>query len=123
MSITILSSDRMFQIWKYTIGHSQLLIRSTKSPEFPSRIDVLFKGVEQFHLPATFEGLFITEASEAEIERLCTLRESVSFHKNLKVFAVTGRDYVGYVAALAVFSHEDQGEYYDPSFFAKNNIL
>jgi hypothetical protein len=41
----------------------------------------------------------------------------------VKVFKLHGRNIVGYVAALVVACHEDEGEYDDPSFFAKNNII
>ena len=123
MSTKVLNSDRKFQVWRYTVGHSQLLLRSTKSANCSTRIDVLFKGVSEFHLPASFVGLSITDASDSEVRILCTLRKSPSFEKDVKVFKLQGEDFLGYVAASAVFCHEDEGEYYDPSFFAKNNIL
>lgn len=94
-----------------------------KVPDCLTRIDVLFKGVSEFHLPTSLEGLSVTEASNSEVRTLCTLRKSPSFQKDVKVFKLLGKDFLGYVAALAVFYHEDEGEYYDPSFFAKNNIL
>jgi hypothetical protein len=119
----IINAERRFQIWKYTVGHSQLLLRSTKSAEFPTRIDVFFKGVKELHLPTIFTGLSITEASEADVRQLCSLRKSPSFDKDVKVFKVQGTDFVGYVAALIVFCHEDEGEYHDPSFFDKENII
>lgn len=123
MSTKVLNSDREFQVWKYTVSHGQLLLRSTKSPDCSTRIDVLFKGVSEFHLPASFVGLSITDASDSEVRILCTLRKTPSLQKDVRVFKLQGKDFLGYVAALAVFCHEDEGEYYDPSFFAKNNIL
>jgi len=123
MATQIINSERRFQIWKYTVGHSSLLIRSTKSAEFSTRIDVFFKGVKEFHLPTSFTGLSITEASDADVRKLCSLRASPSFGKDVKVFKVQGADFLGYVAALIVVSHEDEGEYSDPSFFAKENFI
>jgi hypothetical protein len=123
MPTEIINSERQFQIWKYTVSHSQLLLRSTKSSEFSTRIDVFFKGVKEFHLPTSFTGLSIAEASDADIQKLCSLRKSLSFGKDVKVFKVQGIDFLGYVIALIVVSHEDEGEYDDPSFFAENNIL
>jgi hypothetical protein len=117
MSNEIIKSDRRFQIWNYTVSHCSLLLRSTKSADSGTRIDVLFKGVKEFHLPTSFTGLSITEASEADVRQLCSLRKSPSFDKDVKVFKVQGTDFVGYVAALIVFCHEDEGEYHDPSFF------
>jgi len=100
-----------------------LLLRSTKSVEFPTRIDVFFKGVSEFHLPTIFNGLSIIEASDADIRKLCTLRQSPSFGKDVKVFTVQGADFVGYIAALIALYHEDEGEYHEPSFFASKNSL
>jgi hypothetical protein len=51
------------------------------------------------------------------------LRESPSFGKDVKIFRVKGMDFLGYVAALVVACHEDEGEYYDPSFFSRNTII
>lgn len=112
----------MFQVWKYTVGHAQLLLRSTKSPDFPTRIDVFFKGVRELHLPTVCVGLLIAEASEADVRTLCSLWQSPSF-KDIKVFRVKGKDFLGYVAALTVACHEDDGEYNTPSFFSKSNIF
>jgi hypothetical protein len=100
-----------------------MLLRSTKSPDFPTRIDVFFKGVSELHLPTSFTGLSIAESSEADVGKLCSLRQPPSFGKDIKVFKVQGIDFLGYVAALTVVCHEDEGEYDSPSFFAKNNIL
>ena len=118
MSTETINFSRHFQIWNYTVSHSELLLRSTKSAEFPTRIDVLFKGVKEFHLPTSFGGLSITVASEAEVQKLCSLRQPLSFSKDVKVFKVQGDDFMGYVAALIVVCHEDEGEYNDPSFFS-----
>ncbi len=123
MPTEIINSERRFQIWKYTVGHQQLLLRSTKSSSSRTRIDVLFKGVAQFHLPTSFTGLSIAEGTDADVLKLCSLRESRSLGKDVKVFTVKGVDFFGYVAALIAVCHEDEGEYQDPSFFSKNNIL
>ena len=123
MPIQIIDSERDFQVWKYTVGHRQLLLRSTKSPAFPTRIDVFFKGVVQFHLPTSFSGLSITEGSDADVRKVCSVQESLPFGKDVKVFIVKGLEFVGYVAALIAAFHEDDGEYDGPSFFSKDNIL
>jgi hypothetical protein len=118
MTTEIINSKRFFQLWSYSVSHSELLFRSTKSAEFSTRIDVLFKGVKEFHLPTTSNGFLIAEASDADIRKLCTLRQLPSFPKDGKVFTVQGADFVGYIAALVALCHEDEGEYNDPSFFA-----
>jgi hypothetical protein len=122
MSTQIINSDRMFQLWKYTVSHGQLLLRSTKEPNVPTRIDVLFKDVSEFHLPTLFHGLSIQEASDDQIRDVCSLRESPTFNRG-KVYRVKGTDFIGYVAASFCSCHEDEGEYYEPSFFSKNNFI
>jgi hypothetical protein len=84
---------------------------------------VFFKGVSAVHLPTSFTGLSIEEAPKADIHKLCTLREPSSFNGGVKIYAVKGTDFLGYVAALTIGCHEDEGEYDTPSFFSKNNIL
>lgn len=120
MSIEIINSGRFFQLWSYTVSHSELLFRSTKSPESRTRIDVFFKGVSEFHLPTTLHGLSITEASDSDIQKVCSLRKSLSLDRGEKLFIVQGSDFTGHTTALRVASHEDEGEYDEPSFFASN---
>jgi len=116
MAMEIVNSKRFFQLWSYSVSHGELLFRSTKSTGFPTRIDVFFKGVKEVHLPTTSNGLSIAEASNAEIQKLCLLRQP-PVGNDIKVFVVQGTDFVGYIAALIALSHEDNGEYNEPSFF------
>jgi hypothetical protein len=106
MAKEIMRFSRMFQLWRYSVSHSQLLLRS-KSPDLPTRIDVLFKGVSLIHLPTLFDSLVIFESSE----------EVGKQSKSQKKFLIESSDFKGHVNALAVFSHEDEGDYFDPSFF------
>ena len=57
MSEAIVSFPRRFQIWLYSVSHGQLLLRSNRSGEFSTRIDVLFKNVAAIELPTAFDGL------------------------------------------------------------------
>jgi hypothetical protein len=116
MARVIIRSTRSFQVWSYSVSHCELLIRSVKSAEWPTRVDIIFKGVEAVHLPTLATQLSITETSDADIRKPPTLRQG-SLGKDMKVFLVEGADFVGYVAALIALVHEDDGEYYDPSFF------
>ncbi len=38
--------DRRFQLWAYTVSHGSLLLRSTKTDDEPTRVDVLFRNVK-----------------------------------------------------------------------------
>ncbi len=92
----ILNSERKFAVWKDTVGHSMLLLRSVKSELASSRVDVLFVGVERMDIPSTMDGLRI--AGEGTYE-------------------LSGPTWRGSVTALNCAVREDAGEYFDPSPF------
>jgi hypothetical protein len=103
----------------YAVGHGQLLLRSNRSDEVPTRIEVLFKDVAALELPTLFDGLSITEATPDEAQGLNVQLGSWPIHRR-KVFVLRGTNYLGYVIAGAVFWHEDEGSHYDESFFQKS---
>jgi hypothetical protein len=93
-------SGRHFQVWRYTVSHAQLLLRSTRDDSHTTRIDVLFKGVDRVDLPTSFNGLSIEQDGAG--------------------YRLTGEDWSGFVAAVACLSAEDHGQYFDPSPFESN---
>ena len=102
---------RSFQIWSFTVSHSQLLLRSVKTAEFPSRIDILFKDVDRINLPVSLRGLTVREVSgNAE-----SIGITPPLSEGSRLFEVESEQFVGYVAAGAMLTHEDQGDYCDPS--------
>lgn len=116
MSNELLNSPRPFQIWEYTVGHGQLLLRSPKAVNLPTRFDVLFKNVSAIHLPTTLDRLRISEANDEE-KVSPHLGLDVATAQSRKIFVVRGSDFVGYVIAGVVVWHEDEGDYSDPSYF------
>ena len=98
------------------MGHAQLLLRSPKTADLPTRIDVLFKNVGAIHLPTNLSSLSILEASGGE-DLGSRVEFGAAVTPSRRVFLVRGSDFGGYVIAGAVASHEDSGEYHDPSFF------
>jgi hypothetical protein len=127
MSIQLLNQARQFQIWKYTVSHRELLLRSVKGPVQPpqrkmppgptTRFDVLFTNVAAIHLPTRFDGLTILEAEENEKKELPLLPAEAASPKYYKVFIVRGTDFSGYVIAADVFWHEDEYGDSDPSHY------
>jgi hypothetical protein len=119
MAIQQVSFDRPFQIWIYTVGHGQLLLRSNRSNEYSTRVDILFKDVAALQLPTVFDGLVIDLASKDEAARLNVQLGSM-VHSRHRTFIVRGTTFAGYVIAGAVFWHEDEGDHHDESFFQKS---
>jgi hypothetical protein len=61
MIISSFKSDRKFSIFSYEVGHGLLLLRSGKTNEHHTRIDVLVKDVRAMEIRSWFEGFEIAE--------------------------------------------------------------
>jgi hypothetical protein len=105
--------DRMFQLWAYTVGHGQLLLRSVKSDSAPSRVDLAFKDVVALKLPSFFDQLAVEESSARQV----ALSESLAAGRRVWILRGTcgGATFEGFVVAGAMLSIEDDGEYNEPS--------
>jgi hypothetical protein len=112
VSTPIVNFQRRFQIWQYTTSHGQLLLRSPKSQDAPSRIDVAFKNVAGISLPTVFDGLEIFK-SESDAEMPTIL--GVLSMQDRSIFRVQGVGFTGYIVAGTILWNEDSGEYYEPS--------
>jgi hypothetical protein len=112
--VTLFESQRTFQLWRAVVGHSQLLLRSTKTGPDASRIDILFKPVQAMKLRATFDGIRIREA-EPEEESAIAADAAQDVLDGFKVFVIESASFRGYVIASVLLASEDDGEYSDPS--------
>ena len=117
MPTNAVNFSRRFQMWEYTVGHGQLLLRSPKTTGLSTRIDILFKNVAAVHLPTILDGLAVSEATEGERSEL-HVQVDPSRLEGRKVFVVRGSNFMGYVVAGIVASHEDEREYHEPSRFS-----
>jgi|ERR1700722_9943333 len=113
----IINLQRRFQIWAYSVGHSLLLLRSNKSSEFSTRVEILFSGVAALKLPTTFEGLSIIEVSGQDETAGLDLELGYGSLTAKRVFVLRGSNFTGHVVASALFSHEDDKEHFDRSYF------
>lgn len=66
MTERLFSSPREFRIWSFTVGHKELLLRSTKENSLTTRVDVLFVNVAAINLPTTLPEIDVVEADERE---------------------------------------------------------
>ena len=110
---------RRFELWSYVVSHGQLLVRSNKSNEWSTRIDILFKDVVVMEIPTLFDEILVRRSSQEEARSLQDRLGGVPTERR-KLFIVQGLNFSGYVVAGAVFWHEDQGEFYDNSYFEKS---
>lgn len=98
----------------YFKGHSQLLLRAPRhsgplATAYPTRVDILFKGVQFVKLPTTMRGLSI---SLADARAAATIENEMGRRPQPgdSIFLVRGTDFSGYVVAAAVFFSEDDDE-------------
>ena len=103
-----------FQLWAYTVGHGRLLLRSTKSTDRQTQIDILFKDVAAVHLPATLRNPTISaeQATRGKLEEL-GFAEAPSDGRTL--YTIEADAVSGYVLARNMVSDETDREYYEPS--------
>jgi len=107
-------SPRVFEVWRYTVSHGQLLLRSNPNATCRTRIEVLFKPVVMMKLPTSMEGLAIRRPTEAE---MVDIREDTGLTpgEGRLFFVVEGTNYRGYVISGTMVTSEDELGYADPS--------
>ena len=110
----LIRSDRIFKLWRATVGHSQLLLRSPKTSILETRVDVYFKPVEALKIRTTMQGLFVRDADadeSAAVLKDCALVPT----EGMNVYVVESKAFRGYVVAGVAAISEDTREFDEPS--------
>jgi hypothetical protein len=106
---------RTFQLWTYSVSHSQLLFWSTKDVgRYETRIEVLFTGVVALEAAASIQQF---EVEEQNVESFLLERPQLhgSAFRRARVYRLRGTDHDGYVVAEGAYWNEDGAEFSDPS--------
>ncbi|WP_326654301.1 MULTISPECIES: hypothetical protein [unclassified Streptomyces] len=69
-STLLFQSDRTFRVWRYGVGHSQLLLRAAPDAVEATRLDLLFEGVDAMRLVTRYEAIELHSVSETEFQRI-----------------------------------------------------
>ncbi len=124
MAIDLINFQRPFQSWAYSVSHAQLLIRSGRSDDYATRIDILFKAVIAIKLPTVCHGVRVMEAPPDEAAKMSAESgarylgsQGAKSPPSGKLFLTSGVGFSGYVIAGVMFWHEDEGHHYDESYF------
>ncbi|MDD2723950.1 MAG: hypothetical protein PHH59_08015 [Methylovulum sp.] len=67
---------RTFQLWEYHVSHGSLLIRSPKSLNETTNIDIICSGIEYLSVPRFIFNLEVTEPTLEEFQNLQTIIRS-----------------------------------------------
>ena len=101
----------VFQLWTYSVSHGKLLLRSTRSADRDSQIDVLFVDVIYVSIPTVFNDLKLSWEGGGFDENHMVLADM----DEKKNFKLTGIGCDGFVVAGGVTFCESDNEYYDQS--------
>lgn len=104
--------SRMFQVWAYSPGHAQLLLRSTKRHDLDKRIDILFTNVATMSLGTVMRGIdeiWVPAGLRAEFASAGEAQQNQRLYK----FRGSGAD--GFVLASTMTVHEDDKMFDEPS--------
>lgn len=63
-------SDRVFKVWRYGVGHSQLLLRSVPDDTENRCLDILFEGVSAMQLVTRYASVELMSANAEEADRI-----------------------------------------------------
>jgi hypothetical protein len=108
----VFRSKRLFQVWRYTVSHRQLLLRSNKVSPETRRIEILFKDVSFMQIGPSFRGLEITICDPHAISDLKTLNLEIGTRS---LYLLRGEGFRGFIAAGSMTVHEDEREHNEPS--------
>ena len=115
--------DRNFQLWSYSAGHGELILRSAKTIDHPKRIDILFRDVMALELIVQMDNLSIEEARREPSNSKRLPGQGVMVQTFHKRYVLKAGVWSGYIRAGSIFVHEDDGEYGQPSYFQTKNPL
>jgi len=114
MSHQIASFHREFKVLTFMTSHGQLLLRSHKSANCGTRVDILFKDVYAFHLGTALLGLSIVETSKEELTKQFGDLNALEATQ-VKWFLLQTSTWSGFVHAGCVAWKEDTGEFHEAS--------
>jgi hypothetical protein len=115
MSVTpVFFSPRRFVISIYLHGRGLLLLRSNRTNENSTRIDVLIQDVRAMEMRCWSDGITIEEVGP---EFLAGFRSNPAemIERGMKVYSVSGSDWQGFVLGGIVTTQEGEGDPVGPS--------
>ena len=113
--------ERTFSLHLYWVSHGLLLLRSGKTAQHPSRVDILFQDVRWMALPVWFDGLRIERGELCDLPLPLTAKIAQEAHF-MSAFRVTSQGVSHSVlAAESVWVAEDHELYHADSSLLPNH--
>jgi hypothetical protein len=115
-------SDRKFSVVGYGASHGPLLLRSGRTDEHHTRIDVLILDVRAMEIRSWFDGLEIALV-DPDYLRDFRSRPADMMQVGLNAYAITGKGWQGFIVGGKLCVHEDEADFTAPSAFAAENFV
>lgn len=111
-------SNRIFKLWDYSVSHQQLLIRSPKTPDIPTNIDLLFWGVKHLTIETMLRGVEVVLTDDTS-----DVPDSASRFVNdgYKVFRIQSGGSCFIVVALGFRALENQLDIFESTITTAND--
>jgi hypothetical protein len=103
---------RVFQLWAYNVGMSQLLLRSNRSSDIATRVDIGFQAVSWLELPTYLQGVTIESDVVEDLKEIEGRGVSIG---DRHLYSLSGVGYRGFVVAHVLRTAEDDEDYLAPS--------
>ena len=107
-------SNRTFVLFSYNASHGLLLLRSRKTNQYPTRIDILIQDVRAMELRSWFDGIEIEEVGVSCLSDRHAKPTDMAEAGN-RAYSVKGENWNGYIIGGLARSHEDEQDYMDAS--------
>jgi hypothetical protein len=115
-------SDRKFSVFGYSVSHGPLLLRSGRTDEHHTRIDVLILDVRAMEIRSWFEGFEIALADQDYLRDFRS-RPAEMMEPGLNAYAISGKRWQGFIVGGKLCVHEDEADFTAPSAFAAANFV
>jgi hypothetical protein len=119
--VLIYESDRHFELWNWSVSHSDLILRSNRTSDLSTRVEILFKNVRAAGIASSFRNLrvhAIVEGPEV-LAAESVLGRSLHLlpHTDEVLFRLIGGPGRAWILASVVAGREDGNSYDAPTMF------
>jgi hypothetical protein len=121
-NLKFFKSDRKFSVFSYGVSHGPLLLRSGRTNEHHTRIDVLILDARAMEIRFWFEGFEITLVDQDYLQDFRS-RPAEMMESGLNVYAVSGKGWQGYILGGKLCVHEDdEADFAAPSALTATDL-
>lgn len=105
---------RRFQLWEYRVSHGSLLVRSPRSADAETNIDIIFVGVEFVSAPRHLRGVELDQGVRSDVEAAAVALGREVEPREVFTLTSEGRRHVVVAAGHQVKEHT--GDIFDSPF-------